>query len=540
MGLASAISEIADRSGNSFSCPGVWTARVEDINDPKRIGRIRVRIFQKHGDKRSTPTTALPWAEVADVGGGGYDYGSAGSVYPVGSTVWVVFNSGDDRFPVVIGGRRGTVKRGVPGDQVANPVEFLTTDGTTYDGITSPWSPPEGNETPKDVFSDSADGDLLPTRTVWHKSFKGHTIVVEDRDEHEFLQIIDRAGQVIEMSCPVTAESNANNGVQRGTSNALDESQLSQSALVNSRAYVRIKDVAGQEIILDGVDGSENITLRSKSSAGAAEQTIVLSSAKGQESISITDKNGNTFTLSPNNVTETISIKDSSGNQIAFNVEGGQLIFNANTEEMHNVGALTNNVAGDKIDAVGGSIKSKVGGNSFLDVMNDLAATVGGLCNLMLSGPVSVSVSNTSASGAPATTALDVTLALGAFGVSSQLNADPMSISTLAGDLEFKTIAGNVTMKTMAGLADFGTMAGSTTIHGSVGIALGDGASHSIAYGDALITALTPFLTALTSDIRTGYVGFPVIPSPGLLSAIASLMGQLSPGVICSLLNTTV
>ncbi|MCK7511772.1 MAG: hypothetical protein MZV70_52155 [Desulfobacterales bacterium] len=42
-----------------------------------------------------------------------------------------------------------------------------------------------------------------PRRKVLLKTETGHTIVLDDRDEEEFLKVIDRAGQILHMECRV-------------------------------------------------------------------------------------------------------------------------------------------------------------------------------------------------------------------------------------------------------------------------------------------------------------------------------------------------
>jgi len=290
--FAAALDELA-RAASPWQ-QGLWPARVESADDPRQIGRIKVRIFSLHGDDSQVATEGLPWAEVIDFGGGGPDYGSGGRLYPVGSTVWVMFEQGNSDYPVVVGGRRGSS----PARDDLNPYEFHTVGGQDPSGQERPWSPPLENENPKDIFED-AEGDH-PTRAVWSKSFKGHTILVEDKDEAEFLQIIDRSGQIIEMSCPVTSAANANNAAQRGTKSALKDDQLPQSDLVDQRGYVRIKDVAGQEILIDGKEGEESVQITSQDRLGTSLQKLYLLSKTGEEKVEITDKAGNRITLDAN------------------------------------------------------------------------------------------------------------------------------------------------------------------------------------------------------------------------------------------------
>lgn len=406
-GVADALQEL-DNSNDGYNRIGLWVGRVEDVDDPSQLNRVRVRIFHLHGDKRSTPTNALPWCEVVDFGGGGFDYGSGGRLYPEGSTVWLAYEMGDEDRPVVIGGRRGSPVR-----DDKNPVEFLTTDGTSQSKVEDTWLPEEGNEIPKDIFADSADEDTHPTRSVWNKSFRGHTILVEDRRGREFLRIIDRAGQVIEMDCPVDATTDENNSEQRGNRNAIDDTQVSQSSLVNGRAFIRLKDIAGQEVILDGKSNGEEIRLTSRNRQGSVAQQVVLSSAKGREKIELIDKAGNKITIDPNS-DKSITITDASDNEISFDNENGEVNYIAANSAVETVGSdKTVNVTGKLEETIGGDRNQEVLGNAFLSALNDLSANVSGMTSALLSGAMQVQVVNAPADGIPKTRGMDVNVSAG-------------------------------------------------------------------------------------------------------------------------------
>ena len=564
--ISDAVGELR-RASEGEARPGLWVGRVESIDDPRRMNRVKVRVFHIHGDKRQTPTSALPWCEVADFGGGGPDFGSGGRIYPVGSTVWVGFEMGDDEFPVVLGGRRGST----PTRDDKNPVEFLTLDGQESSKSETPWVPNEGNELPSDVFADSADGDNHPTRTVWNKSFRGHTIMVEDREGREWLKIIDRAGQVIEMNCRVSEESNANNAAQRGSRNALDDNQLPHDQLENNRAFIRIKDLSGQEIVLDARDSGEEIRISSRSRLGTTVQQITLSSAKGREKCEIVDKAGNTILLDPN-ASSSIQIFDYIGNKIEFDQENGVLRRTALTdfEEVTARNHITQ-VNANREEVIGGDERKKILGNKFTDIINDLGVSVTGFTNLALSGAVDAQVVNASASGVPSPLAVKVQAALGGIEILSQLATVAMHFGTLAGDvlidtlagnatmhtdggnvevsttigdvvlatqggnvnvtsavgdIKVETLAGNLTAKTVAGVATLGTDAGEATLAGTT-IKIGQAAAFSVPLGEILSQILNALLLARSLDVLVGFSATPVTPSPGLLAAINTINGLL-------------
>lgn len=106
-----------------------WLGRVEDRDDPEQIGRVRVRIFNIHGDKASMPTDTLHWASVIMpvVTAGQKGVGRSPTGLQEGSVVWGFFLDGVfAQQPVVIGVWIGTddVSQNAKGIDVAkkNPI----------------------------------------------------------------------------------------------------------------------------------------------------------------------------------------------------------------------------------------------------------------------------------------------------------------------------------------------------------------------------------------------------------------------------------
>jgi len=101
----------------------IYEGVVEDINDPLKVGRVRVRVFGLHtDDKNLIPTDALPWAKVqmsttfASMSGIGTMHGLL-----QGSWVTLYFKDKDEQYPVVLGSLLGVP---VNTNQVATE-EFL-------------------------------------------------------------------------------------------------------------------------------------------------------------------------------------------------------------------------------------------------------------------------------------------------------------------------------------------------------------------------------------------------------------------------------
>lgn len=278
---------------------GIYRGIVEWNLDPLEIGRVKARIPQIHGmlpnviGESGIAPKSLPWASPCFMGAGTFDSGQY-DVPPIGSVIWVIFEAGDPESPVYIGGwpsipekaqeMNTIVSKSIPGKQVSM--------GT--------WSSPANLDTPKETQNRP---NAEPTRRVVFKTPKGATIYAEDKDGAEFLRVVDRIGQVIEMFSPVTVEKNKGNTDQRGTKMTVDEtptvdphtgpaSMKTQIPVgtdaVNQEAWITLKDARGQYLKLWAKQDEEKVILYGKSG-----HFIILDSTSGSEKIRIEDKAGN-------------------------------------------------------------------------------------------------------------------------------------------------------------------------------------------------------------------------------------------------------
>lgn len=105
-----------------------WHGVVEDINDPLKLGRARVRIFGLHtSDKSKIPTTSLPWAMPVNPLSGasvnGIGFSATGLVQ--GSWVFGFFRDDtDSQEPIMLG-----TLPGVPEDAPDPKIGFNDPDG---------------------------------------------------------------------------------------------------------------------------------------------------------------------------------------------------------------------------------------------------------------------------------------------------------------------------------------------------------------------------------------------------------------------------
>lgn len=88
-----------------------WFGTVEDREDPKQLGRVRVRVFNAYSDdKTKLPTNMLPWATVImpPHSAGIKEVGISPTGLMVGSTVFGFFADGEDaQMPIVLGSVAG-------------------------------------------------------------------------------------------------------------------------------------------------------------------------------------------------------------------------------------------------------------------------------------------------------------------------------------------------------------------------------------------------------------------------------------------------
>lgn len=538
------------RSGANRKWYGLYRGRIEDIDDPDRLSRVKVRVWAVHGDKIRFPKTALPWAEVADEGGGGYDFGSF-DPFIIGSSVWVGFEMGNPDIPVVLGGFRGEPIR-----DEDNPNLFLVDDKEPP--VETSWAPPNGElETPKDIFDETHNNDPHPTRRVWKKSYKGHTILAEDGDGLEFLKIIDRSGQILEFDCAVTGAAGGGNAAQRGVRDSVRGDQLSHDAMVDRYAHIRLRDLSGQELILSAQDRDEFIQLRSRNRQGSVQSHIKLMSGLNNKGIELKDSGGNFLRFDPDS-NESIRIQDLIGNAIVFDKDLGAIKLICTKTAVAEMPQQNLTVSGKREIEVKGDDLKKILGNKKVTVSNDDTGGVMGNVNYTLGGSLKISVTNAAPSGSEKN-AIDISignpvpntnpLAAGShtFKLSNQygdmiidtLKGD-VELSTLIGDATLGTLAGDVNLTTLVGDVDLSTLSGSADFGSILGGLSVNAAGISNLYG-TVIRLGSPALAV--QPLLKGTV-FGVVQA-GLLSAFQAYITGIQatadpPGTLTSALSTAI
>ena len=180
------------------------------------------------------------------------------------------------------------------------------------------------------------------------KTESGHTIVADDKDEHESLRIIDRGGQIISMVCPVKSGSSQ----PRGTRTAKSGDQFNlNSDIKDGKAHIQITDLARQYLRFEAWQDEEKIHIQSgdatrsrwqkiliDTSKGSEKvhiwglngsQEILIDSSSGKEKIQLSDKAGQTVEMNAASGSESIKLTDKAGSQITMDGLLGNIKINA-------------------------------------------------------------------------------------------------------------------------------------------------------------------------------------------------------------------
>lgn len=165
---------------NSENRTGFYRAIVVNNSDQDNLGRVQIRIPAFHG---SNPDQSfyinddrLPYAYPASMNAAGNKSGQY-LIPLVGSLVWVSFETGTDNF-VYFGGVYTVEPTGN---------RYIYFDRSTNSGEA------------KQITEDDIPSNYDPNRYVLYQSPKGATIVIDDRDRVENVQLIDQHGNKIIM-----------------------------------------------------------------------------------------------------------------------------------------------------------------------------------------------------------------------------------------------------------------------------------------------------------------------------------------------------
>lgn len=213
-------------SALGFNPNTTWKGRVTDNADPMRLGRVKVLI------EGIMDGSTSKWCDpkVANHFGG---YGSW-LIPPIGSSVYIEFEGGDINLPLYSPG--GLTSPGEYG-LLAHQTISRSTDGYSEVFYGSMGDAGVAGESlaPEDAYVDNIEGDHHVYVDIIHRSAKGATIKIDERDEKEGLDIIDRGGNILRMQSPFSINANAENHSAR--SGATDASRFIDAGSLAERKH---------------------------------------------------------------------------------------------------------------------------------------------------------------------------------------------------------------------------------------------------------------------------------------------------------------
>lgn len=299
---------------------GKYRAFVRDNHDPERLGRLRLEIPAVLGTGKDNWSE---WASPCVTYGGNDDIGSF-LVPEEGASVWAEFEGGQVQYPIWVG---VWFAKSNPAEQ-PEEAKRLCDEATCKDCEDNL----EHNQPPDSLEHQKYHQHppfYCPRRKVLFKSETGHTVMVDDKDGEEFFKIVDRAGQIIEMLCPVKPESQAGNALSRGTKSAIQGDQLDiDSDIKDKKASIEIADLCRQTLRFEAWKDEEKIHIQSCDAQQSRWQKILLDTTKEKEKVHIWGLNGQQYVLIDSTKdAERIQVRDKAGSEVILDATSGNVLI---------------------------------------------------------------------------------------------------------------------------------------------------------------------------------------------------------------------
>lgn len=163
-----------------------WFGVVEDRDDPQKLGRVKVRVHNFHGDKVKTPTADLQWAFIImqPTSASYKKTGLSPTGLMVGSTVVGFFaDSGEGQIPMILGSLPGIEDR----DPTKHDVSLLAREINPLNKNTVGPEP------------SSAYSAVYPYNRVY-QSESGHIVEIDDTPNKERIHVFHRTGTYMEIN----------------------------------------------------------------------------------------------------------------------------------------------------------------------------------------------------------------------------------------------------------------------------------------------------------------------------------------------------
>lgn len=342
---------------------GKYRGFIRDSNDPERLGRCRLEVPAVLGVGRENWSD---WAWPCFPYGGNDDTGMF-LIPEEGASVWAEFEGGDPQYPIWSG---VWIAGSNPGEQPEES-KRLCSSTTCRDCEDKAEHASDASDSKEHGKYHAHPPYYCPRRKVLIKTETGHTIVFDDKDEEEFLKIIDRAGQILHMYCPVKAEVQSENTRRRGAHD-FEADQADGEAgpgstgqkidisrdIKGGKAFVRLTDACRQFLCLEAWQDKEKVHIQSSDAIRSRWQKILIDTTKGHETIHLwglggtqeiqicstagkeqvrlTDKAGQVFVLSSASGRERIQVTDKAGSKLTMDGTMGHVIVRSSGKVLIN------------------------------------------------------------------------------------------------------------------------------------------------------------------------------------------------------------
>jgi len=163
-----------------------WFGVVEDRDDPQKLGRVKVRVHNFHGDKIKTPTADLQWAFIImqPTSASYQKTGLSPTGLMVGSTVVGFFaDGGEGQMPMILGS--------LPGIEDRDPAKH---DVTLLAREVNPLNKNTVGPEPASAYS-----AVYPYNRVY-QSESGHIVELDDTPNRERIHVFHRTGTYTEIN----------------------------------------------------------------------------------------------------------------------------------------------------------------------------------------------------------------------------------------------------------------------------------------------------------------------------------------------------
>lgn len=271
----------------------MYTGIVEDTNDPRGMGRIKVRIPALHGTNPSQsyylPTKQIPWATPACLTGGSNDMGQY--IVPTkGCQVMVSFQCNSFSYPVYFGTlpsqTNGIAKNYNDNSSIfgGENIEILSDDRIKDLNNSSSTAVKSSNKTLRDKNTTG--------KTVVYKSLKGATIMIDDEDGAENIQFMDASGQTL-----ILGNNSGSTLPRRGSSTTPSKNAKTYMALSNNQGD-EVYITKGKVIIKTGNGETINLDKGKIQILNSNKDTISMENGK----LNMKTSSGKELSLSENNI----------------------------------------------------------------------------------------------------------------------------------------------------------------------------------------------------------------------------------------------